>query len=533
MRSAICALLYNNKNILILWGVGLIIAMATLLPVFYLVVRVISMGGEAWSLVFNLNTLWVLICSVLLAVTVTGGAIVLGTFMAWLTTQTELPGRTFWTISACLPLAVPSYIGAYAIISALGPKGLLQQALEPLGVERLPSIYGFPGAWLTLTLYTYPYVFLTVRAAYLGFDPAFKDAARTLGKSSWRIFRDIELPQILPAIRGGAILVALYTLSDFGAVSLMQCNVFTRAIYVQYIASLNLGTAAVLALMLVALTILFLVADRSSVKTGVYYRSGSGVRRKPCCLPIGVWRFPMLVACGGIAILSLGLPLLVSCTWLGYGLRSGEPLVAGDRLLFHSVGASASAAIIAVVLAVPIVILVVRQAGRVERLLERAAYIGHALPGIVVALALVFFSARYLTPLYQTLALLVASYVILFMPHAISSLRTSMQQINPRLEEAGRNLGKSSREVTRDIILPLLRPGVLMGAVMVFLSCMKELPATLMLSPTGFETLATRIWNATEEAFFARAALPSMILIGVSAVSVWMLLKQEQEALSR
>jgi iron(III) transport system permease protein len=512
---------------------GFFIAAATLLPILYLVVRAAGMGAEMWQIVTSAHTVWILIRSAALAVSVTAGAVVLGVFMAWLTSRTNLPGGTIWTISACLPLAVPSYVGAFAILSALGPMGLLQQALEPFGVDRLPSIYGFPGAWLTLTLYTYPYVFLTVRTALLGTDRAFEDIARTLGKSTWQVFRDIELPQVLPAVRAGAILSALYTLSDFGAVSLMQCNVFTRAIYVQYIASLNLGTAAVLALMLVGLTMLFLLVQEMPRRTGVYYRSGAGARRRPQRLALGGWRIPALTVCGSLAAMALGLPILVICIWLARGIHAGEPLLASNLLLWHSFSASATAAAIAAVFAMPVVILIVRRPGRMAWLIERTAYLGHALPGIVIALALVFFSARYLKPVYQSMALLVAAYVIRFIPHAISSLRASMLQINPLLEEAARTLGKSTRRATRDIVIPLLRPGFLMGAAMVFLSCMKELPATLMLSPTGFETLATRIWSATEEAFFARAALPSLILIGVSAVSVWMLLEHERETLSR
>jgi iron(III) transport system permease protein len=155
------------------------------------------------------------------------------------------------------------------------------------------------------------------------------------------------------------------------------------------------------------------------------------------------------------------------------------------------------------------------------------------LPGIVIALSLVFFGANYATFLYQTLALLVFAYVVRFLPQAVGSVRTSLLQVSPRLEEAARCLGRTPGQTLTSVTIPLVRPGLLTGLALVFLTAMKELPATLLLGPTGFQTLATRIWSATEQVFFARAAAPALLLVLLSAISVWIILAQEEKGLRR
>jgi iron(III) transport system permease protein len=186
------------------------------------------------------------------------------------------------------------------------------------------------------------------------------------------------------------------------------------------------------------------------------------------------------------------------------------------------------AAIVTVVAALPVAILAVRYAGRISGLLERATYIGFALPGIVIALALVFFGANYATPIYQTLGLLIFAYIILFLPQAVGAIRSGLLQISPRLEEAARSLGRTPRQTLTTVTLPLVRPAILAGAALVFLTTMKELPATLILSPIGFKTLATSIWSATSEAFFARAAVPALLLILVSSVPIAFMVIRER-----
>ena len=228
-----------------------VVAIGILLPLAYLIMRAAGAGDEIWRLLLRPRSAVILFNSVALASTVTLSTIAIAVPLAWLVVRSDLPLRRLWTSLLVVPLAVPSYVGGFVLIGALGPRGMLQRLLAPLGVERLPEIYGFPGAWLALTLFTYPYVFLVVRAALGGMDRTLEEASRSLGQSGWTTFWQITFPQLRPAMAAGGLLVALYTLSDFGAVSLLRFDSFTRVIYVHYQGSFDRHLAAGLALVLV------------------------------------------------------------------------------------------------------------------------------------------------------------------------------------------------------------------------------------------------------------------------------------------
>ncbi|NOX63317.1 MAG: iron ABC transporter permease [Chloroflexi bacterium] len=499
-----------------------------LLPLAYLLIRATGAGAAALDVLFNSRTLRVLINSVAITATVTTLAALWGVPLAWLTTRTDLPGRKIWTALVVLPLVIPSYVGGFALVASLGPKGMLQEALAPLGVERLPEIYGFVGATYALLLFTYPYLVLTVRAGLQRMDPSLEEAARGLGYSPWQTFWRVTLPALRPSLAAGALLVALYTLSDFGAVSLLRFNSFTRAIYIQYQSSFDRSAAAVLSLVLVTMTILVLVAERRTQGRARYHRLSGGVGRKSRPVRLGRWKWPALAFCAFVVTAALIAPFTVVLIWFARGVIAGETFAPMWEAAWHSIEAASLAALAAVLLGVPVAYLSVRFPSRFATVVERSAYIGYGLPGIVVALSLVFFGANYLPILYQTLPMLVFAYVVLFMPQALGALRANLLQTSPRLEEAARSLGLNPRRVWVRVNLPLLRPGLWAGAALVFLTTIKELPATLLLAPTGFDTLATQIWSASAEAFFARAAAPALLLLAISALSIFILLSQEE-----
>ncbi len=499
-----------------------IIAAGMLLPLAYLLIRVVEIGPEAIEFALRPRTLQVLLNSVGLVVVVTTVCALIAVPLAWLLVRTDLPGRRVWTMLAVLPLVIPSYVAGFAVIAALGPRGLLQQALAPLGVERLPDIYGLPGAALTLILVSYPYILLGVRAALQSMDPSLEEAARSLGHGGWPTFRRVTWPQLRPALAAGALLVALYTLSDFGAVSLLQFNAFTRVIYLQYSASFDRTLAAVLASMLVALTGLVLYLEARVRGRSRYDRASVGAARQRRPIALGRWTVPALLFAGGVVGLALVMPLLVVVYWAIEGAGEALSFVAADAV--RSVGISLLAAVVIVAAALPVAILAVRYPGRLATLLERVTFTGYALPGIVIALALVFFGARYAPLLYQTLPLLVFGYLVRFLPQAAGSVRNSLLFVSPRLEEAARGLGRAPLIVLFRVTLPLVRPGLVAGAALVFLTVMKELPITLILAPIGFKTLAMAIWSATSEGFFHRAAVPALILTLVSGLSIFSLL---------
>lgn len=508
---------------------SVVIAAAMLLPVVYLLVRVFGLGGEVWSLLARARTVELLVRTIGLAAAVTALSALIALPLAWLLARTDLPWRRFWTVATALPLVIPTYVGGFAFISALGPRGLLQQMLAPLGVERLPEIYGFPGATVALALATYPYMLMGLQAALEGLDPAFEEASRSLGKGPWETFWQIILPQLRPALAAGALLVALYTLSDFGAVSLLQFDSFTRAIYTQYQGSLDRRGAAALALALVGLTIAILAVEAAIRGGARYHRVTPGTARLGRRIRLAGWRWPALALCGIVVGLALLLPISVLIYWLVLGLRQGATVEIVWLPAWNALQASGLAALAAAVASIPIAILVVRFPGHLTSLIERSTYVGYALPGIVIALALVFFGANYAVPLYQTLWLLVFAYVVRFLPQAVGATRLSVLQISPSLEEAARSLGHGPIRVLVAVTLPLIRPGVVAGLALVFLTAMKELPATLLLAPIGYKTLATATWSWASEARYALAAGPALLLVLVSGLALLILVRERRD----
>src|SRR5215210_2047492 len=511
-----------------LWIVlpAVLVALFELLPLLYLVARTLDAGENGWRFLLRSRTLEVVLNTAALAGAVAISTIAIGVPLAWLTSRTDLPGRAFWSAAASLPLVIPSYIGAVVMVAAFGPRGMLQSALAPLGVERLPSIYGFTGSWLTLTLFTYPYVYLTVRAALRNLDPSLEEAARCLGYGPWRTFLAVTLPQLRPAAAAGAVLTVLYTLGDFGVVTLLRYDAFTRAIYVQYRSAMDRSSAALLALLLVAISITVLVVELRARGTAKIHRLGSGASRRGRPVALGHAWIPAVLFCALVVGFALVLPMTVLIMWLLRSIAAGAHFSGLGTAAIHSLTLGGWTALIATVCALPVAILVVRFPGSGARSVERLAYLGYALPGLVVALAFVAFGAG--TPFYQTLVMLVAACVVRFLPEAISSTRAALLQVSPRLEEAARGLGRSQVGAVASVTIPLARSGILAGAALVLLTAMKELPATLLLSPTGWDTLAVKVWTDANNAAYGQAAAPALILIAAAALPMLLLAPRDR-----
>ena len=480
-----------------------------MLPIGYLAVRAYGGGTDLLRrTLLRDRTAELVARSLTLAVTVTVAATVLGVALAWLTVRCRIPGRRVWQVVCALPLAIPTYVAGFAYIS------------------RYPGLAGFRGAWLVLTLYSYPYVYLPVSAALASLDPAQGEAARSLGASPTRVFFGVTLRQLRPAIATGGLLVALYALSDFGAVSLMRFTAFTRAIYLSYQGGFDRTPAAIYGCLLVAITVVLVVAEGRARGRARYYAAGRGSARRAAPLDLGPWRWAAFGFLGAVTALTLGLPGATLVGWLSEGTSSA---VVSEtwRAAGSSLGASALGAVVTALAALPIGLLAARYAGsRAARFAERASYAGHALPGIVIALSLVFFATRYADALYQRLPTLVFAYLVLFLPLAVAAVYASAVNASPRLEEVAQSLGSTPFGALRRVTAPLVAPGVGAGAALVFLTCMKELPATLLLRPTGFDTLATRVWSETSAGAFAAAAPSAALLIGVAAVPTWLLTRR-------
>ncbi|HEU0214008.1 MAG TPA: iron ABC transporter permease [Jiangellaceae bacterium] len=486
---------------------ALVAAGVALLPLAYLVVRSLDGGlGEFVETLWRERTLRLTLRSLGLAVTVTIACLVIGITLAWLTTRARLPGRGGWAVVVALPLAVPSYVAAYTWLAAF------------------PTIPPFVGSVLVLTLCCYPYVLLPVAAMLLRSDPALEEVARSLGRGRVATFFAVTLRQVRPAAAVGALLVALYVLSDFGAVAILRYDVFTRVIYTSYRSSFDGTAAAALGLVLVAITSAIVWAEGRSRGRASQARIGSGAPRRLRTVALG--RSGTAAGLGFaivVAGLALAFPLGSLTYWLVQGGAAELDLAALGGAAVSTIAVSALGALLTTVLAIPVGVLAARYRMRHVRAIEQASYAGHALPGIVVALSLVFFGVRYAYPIYQRTPLLVLAYAVLFLPAAVGAVRASVAQSPPMLEEVARSLGRSPGRVLRDVTLPLAGPGVAAGAALVFLTCMKELPATLLLRPTGLETLATELWAETEVAAYAAAAPYATLLVLLAALPTLLL----------
>ncbi len=510
-----------------LWAAPVLILIPVLVPVAALFLRVLGATESAWATLFSIRTAELLVRSSLLVVLVTTTSLIVGVAASWILVRSNLRWKSVWGVLVAMPLVIPSYVIALSYLAASGPRGLIAD-LTGVG---LPVASGLGGAWVALTLSTYPYVFLITAAALRRIDPSLEEAAAGLGAHTWRAFRTVALPQLRPSMGAAALLVGLYTLSDFGAVSLMRFDAFTRVIYAQYSGRLDRTPAAVLSVVLILIALALIFGEERTRGRSAYYTQRPSRPLQPRTLRPGA-RAGAITFLGVIVILGVVVPVSVLVAWVVRGASLGMAVSVDWGAVGGSLVASALAAVVASAAAIPIAVLAVRYTNRATRWLERSVYVTFSLPHITVALAVVFFSVNFLEPLYQSLALLVVVYAAIFLAQATGSARAALLQVNPNLEEAARSLGKGPLAALRDVTVPLIWKGLLAGGALVFLTTMKELPVTLILRPTGFSTLAVRVWSAADELFYARAAASALVLLLVAAVPMYFLVIRNREYVS-
>ena len=509
----------------LVWVPAVAVALVMLLPAAYLVVAAAGLAPERIvGIVLDPATARLAGRTLLLAGSVTLASLLVGVPVAWLTTRSDLPARRFFALATALPLVIPTYVGAFTLVAAFARGGLIE---EWLGIVP-PSPYGFWGAFVALTLFSFPYVLITVQASLRGLDPALEEASRLLGHGPLRTFVRVTLPQLRVSASAGALLVTLYVFSDFGAVSILRYSTFTRGLYLQYRSAFDRAPAALLGLLLVLMTLVVIMLEARVARDRGGQLGSRGPSRPGPRVPLGAWRWPAAAACSLIVLLGLVTPVSVIVFWMVRGLRAGEQVNVAIGAAGRSLLAAGLGALVAVLAALPVAIWAGRSHSRLARVAERASFTGYALPGIVVALALVFFGIRVVPGLYQTLAMLVFAYVVLFLPQAVGAIRASLLQVDGNVEGAARVLGSTRTATLRRVTLPLSRRGALAGGALVMLTALKELPATLLLAPTGFDTLATRVWSATSEAFYTRAAVPALGLILLGSVPLAVLMVRER-----
>ena len=472
---------------------GLLAALTSIAPLAYLFDIASDRGLDfVWDEIWQQRTIELVTRSLFLAASVSIASVLISVPAAWLVTRGDIPFRSGWRVLLALPLAIPSYLAAFAWIS------------------WRPSMAGFTGAFVVLTLVTYPYVFLPVCAALSRLNPAIEEIAVIHGRGRSLQLILLAARQVRGSIATGALLVALYVLSDFGAVATMRYDAFTWVIYSSYRSGFNPSRAAILAIVLVLIALVLLFGEKILRGQNESHLSARSVdanpRHRVSIKPVAIAYLSTII------IFALAFPIWRVVTWV-YRYGSEDSMADIATALWHSVFFSGLAALATIQLALPIGILAGRYPSRSTTLLEQSTYVTHALPGIVIAISMVFLGVRLLEPIYLRTPLLVIAYVALFLPVAVGSIRSAAEQIPDSLDEVSRSLKLSQWAIVRRVTLPLLAPGLLSAGALVMLAGMKELPATMLLRPTGSETLATRLWTYTSVSDYAGAGPYALAII--------------------
>mgnify|MGYP001957013380 CR=1 FL=1 len=502
-----------------IWITAIVLLLGLLIPPIYLFYRSLFSDAEIVALM-NRKSLWVsLLNSFVLMATVSFTSVLISIPCAWITTRSGVKGRGVWAVAFALPLVIPTYVGGFIVVIFLGPKGMLQQMLEICcGVERLPSVYGLWGATFTLAIFSYPYVYLSIRSGFLKLDNSLVEVAESLGLTRTEIFFKVILRQLVPSIVAGVLLVSLYVLSDFGAVSLLRYKTLSWSIFIQYGTALDRNVAAVYSS--------FLIITAISLTLGEAWLQGKGrfasQNSSPYMLRTGITsniRNVMVTAFGiGLTTISVISPMALLVYWVIRGSYRGEILSVPWIRIWNSLYVAGIGALVVTVLSIPLVYVATRHSGWIAKVISVFVPIGFALPGISVALALVFFTAQLPRWIYQTVPVMIFAYFILFISPAFGIVRNGMKSVNPYVEEASLSLGKTELTTFVKVTLPLMMPSLTSAAAMVFLLIMKELPATLILAPLNFSNLATSTWSYAIEAFFAKSALDALLLVTISTI---------------
>jgi len=486
---------------------SVVVAVVLILPLVFLLVEAQGTGvAKVWSLIDRPLTGQLLWNTVRLAVVVTALCAVIGSGAAWLVERTDLPGRRVWAVLIVVPLAIPDFVVSF-------------------GWNSLSTaVSGYWGAVLVMTLSVYPLVYLPVASSLRNADPAQEEVARSLGAGRLRTFWRITIGQAKVAILGGCLLVTLVLLAEYGAFEILGYQTFTTEIFTEFSDSFSVPAACALSLVLVVLGLAVLAGESAARGRGRVSRADRMAQRLTGRHRLGRWTAPVVLGLVTLVGLALGVPVASAIYWWVEGAKGVLDGVSMLDATWHTAGYSASAAALATLMALPVGILAVRHDGRLRRMLERSTYLVLAMPGLVIALALAYFSEEHAGGLwYQTAPMLVVAYAIMFFPLALVGVRASVAQVPTGLEDVARSLGKGRLAVLWQVTRPLVAPGLAAAFCLVFLSAVTELTATLILVPTGVQTLATQFWNYQQNLAYGQAAPFALLMIAIAAVPSYVL----------
>lgn len=513
----------------VLGSSALVVVLLAAVPLWFVILKSIELDAPQWQQLWSSRLPELLWNTLSLAVLVAITSLVLGVSTAWWISRFNFPGRRIAIWLMVLPLTIPTYVFAHIYTNLFEDEGWIGKTWLLLfgNAVPIPEIYNIFGVTLVLSLAGFSYVFLLAHTALSVSTQSLEEAARVQGASKLRVFFRINLALLRPAIAAGLAVVVLHVLSDFGAVSMLHFQTFTLSIYLQMSGRFDFQAAAGLSLVLVFLSLTFLVLERFFRARQRYYMARQS--RQHELKPVTKFVTGMIwLWLGFITLLAVILPLSWMISWSWDAAMQG--LINNEfwRYTRNSMSLSFMCATVAIIIGLPIALFNSRQHSRYSHSLIHLSSVGFVLPGPVVALGILSFVLATMPMIYGGFVALLLALVIRFLPLSVQSQDAAMQQLTPSIEQAGRILGATPFENLRRVILPMIKNGIISAWVLVFIDALKELPATLILRPTGFDTLPVRIWIEASEEMLELAAPAALMLVVGTLPIIWILMKNNQ-----
>ena len=514
-----------------------LISLFMLVPILIVLLSWTQPVADIWTHMRQYVLPQVLENTVILLMMVTLISGVIGTALAWVTSMYRFPGQRFFAWALMLPLAMPAYVLAFVTVGIVDFSGPLQTALREFGfTTAIPSVRNVWGAGLVLSLAFYPYVYLLARQAFLSQGRRTIEAGQMLGLSRSRVFFRLALPQALPWVIGGLLLASMETLADFGAVSVFNVDTFTTAIYKAWFGFFSLTTAAQLAALLIGVVFIVVLFEQYwQAKRGNTVTQGSSQRfeaSKPA-------RWGMALLCTLVFLVAFLIPFLQLLYWTALNFQQDFDARYIDFVTNSLMIASMTTIFIAF-LAIIIAWVKRQYPDKSTKLMTTLANLGYVVPGTVLAVGifipiawldnqLIAFGITSTQFLSGSVIVMLLALSTRFMTVSFQPVDRQLQRLTVNQEAAAKLLSDSPYQRWRQVMLPVLSPGVLTGLLMGFVEVMKEMPITLMTRRQGWDTLAVRVFEMTSEGMWARAALPSLLIVLVGLIPVWILLRQSDK----
>jgi len=517
------------------------VALVVATPILVVVSSLVTPSLDIWLHLWQTQLLDLIWNTLTLIVGVGGGVALLGTGLAWLVTMYRFPGRAVFEWLLILPLAVPAYVIGFVYRGLFDYTGPVQSGLRRVLGPGIwfPDIASFGGVVLVMTLVFYPYVYLLARTAFLEQSETTLEAARALGARRTAVFWRVALPLARPSIMAGLSLAVMEALADFGTVAIYGYNTFTVAIYRVWFGLFNRQAATELASMLLLFTLAIFVAERALRGRARFYQTERKAHSPTPTMLTGWRAWAASGAAGAVVGVSFLLPVTQLVIWTVMGLSGPDFDDRYPGFMVNTVTLGALAAILAVGAAVLVAYGLRLSRSRIVAACARIASMGYALPGSVIAVGVLgplAFVDRGLDALLRhtvgissgllltgSMGGLVFAYLVRFLAVSVQTVEASLVKVTPSMDMAGRSLGLSPGGVLRRIHLPLIRGGLCSAAILVFVDVIKEMPATLLLRPFGYETLAVRVWQLTSESFWEAAALPALTIVAAGMLPILIL----------